>query len=125
MALNTDNLNDHLYATNLAISDTINNSRDPQVAFDYFDTWIPFLQNSNIAALTAMGSDLQQLRDYIRSGDQANVHTLLQRLGEQSSRAASNIHTWAGDHLHNGIGDQLRHLGQLLVIAAGNAKASL
>ncbi|GGE94000.1 hypothetical protein [Hymenobacter cavernae] len=121
----SDNLNDQLYATNLAISDTINNSRDPQIALDHLDTWIPFLQNSNIAALTAIGSDLQQLRDYVRSGDKANTHELLQRLGEQTSRAASNIHTWAGDHLHNGIGDQLRHLGQLLVIVAGNVKASL
>ena len=124
MAL-TDNLNDHLYATNLAISDTIHNTRDPQVAFEHFNSWIPFLKNSNIAALTSMGADLQLLKDYIQSGNKAGAHELLQRLGEQTSRAASSMHSWAGDHLHNGIGDQLRHLGQLLVMAAGNAKASL
>jgi len=117
----SDNLNALLYATNLDISDSINNQRDPQKAISHLDDWIPFLQNSNVASLTALGSDLQNLRGYLRSGDHANTHALLQRLGEQVSRIASSIHTWTDRH--NGVGDQLRHLGQLLVAAAGNVKA--
>ncbi|UOQ52690.1 hypothetical protein [Hymenobacter cellulosivorans] len=126
MALSSDNLNDHLYSTNLSLSDLFNNhtfAHDPSGLIPILDSWGPQLQNSNSAVLQAAAGELGQLKGYLQNGDRAGAAALMQRLGEQASRAASNTHDWAGPHLHNGIGDQLRHLGQLLIMAAGNLKS--
>ncbi|TGE23097.1 hypothetical protein [Hymenobacter metallicola] len=126
MALSSDNLNDHLYSTNLALSDLFNNrtfAHDPSGLIPILDSWGPQLQNSTSPVLHTAATDLGQLKSYLQNGDRAGASTLMQHLGEQASRAASNTHDWAGPHLHNGIGDQLRHLGQLLIMAAGNLKS--
>ncbi|TGE15189.1 hypothetical protein [Hymenobacter elongatus] len=127
MALSSTNLNDHLYSTNLSLGDLFNNhtfAHDPSGLVPIIDSWAPQLQNSGIAVLDTVAGELNQLKSYIQAGDRVGTSTLLQRLGEQSSKAASNTHEVAGNHLHNGLGDQLRHLGQLLIMASGNLKVS-
>ncbi|MCB2407637.1 hypothetical protein [Hymenobacter lucidus] len=126
MALSSDNLNDHLYSTNLALGDLFNNhtfAHDPSGLLPIIDSWTPQLQNSHSAVLHTAAADLGQLKGYVQNGDRAGLSALLQHLGEQASKAASNTHDLAGNHLHNGIGDQLRHLGQLLIMASGNLKS--
>ncbi|QDA61191.1 hypothetical protein [Hymenobacter jejuensis] len=127
MADHSENLNDHLYATNLGLGSILSNdtfAHDPTTFIATIDGWLPMLQNADNAKLKAAAADLQQLKEYMRNGDKTQTGEMLQRLGEQASREASHIHTWAGDHLHNGIGDQLRHLGQILIMASGNLKVS-
>jgi hypothetical protein len=63
-----------------------------------------------------MADELLRVKDYIRNGDTLELSQALQRLGEETSMSAIN--------LHNDLGDQLRHLGQVLIAAAGNVKAS-
>ncbi|TGE22423.1 hypothetical protein E5K00_19475 [Hymenobacter aquaticus] len=126
MALSSDNLNDHLYSTNLALGDLFNNhtfAHDPSGLIPILDSWGPQLQNSHSAVLQAAADELGQLKGYLQNGDRPGAAALMQRLGEQASRAASNTHEVAGAHLHNGLGDQLRHLGQLLIMASGNLKS--
>ena len=127
MALSSDNLNDHLYSTNLALGDLFNNhtfAHDPSGLIPIIDSWTPQLQNSSSPALHTTAADLGQLKSYIQSGDRAGLSTMLQHLGEQASKSAGNVHELAGAHLHNGLGDQMRHLGQLLIMASGNLKVS-
>jgi hypothetical protein len=126
MALSSDNLNDHLYSTNLSLSDLFNNhtfAHDPSGLIPIIDSWAPYLQNSTSSVTTTAGAALGQLKGFIQNGDRASASALMQQLGEQASKAASNVHDWAGSHGHNGIGDQMRHLGQLLVMASGNLKS--
>jgi|GEM_PF-4318772 len=126
MALTSANLNDHLYTTNLSLGDLFNNhtfAHDPSGLVPIIDSWVPYLQNSSSSVTTTAAAALSQLKEYVQTGDRTNASALLQSLGEQASKSASNAHDWAGSHGHNGIGDQLRHLGQLLIMAAGNLKA--
>ncbi|MCC2547148.1 hypothetical protein LJY25_11880 [Hymenobacter sp. BT175] len=125
MALSSSNVNDHLYSTNLALGDLFNNhtfAHDPSGLIPIIDSWVPYLQNSPSSVTTTAASALTRLREMIQNGDRVGASALLQTLGEQASRSASNVHEWAGNHLHNGIGDQMRHLGQLLIMASGNLK---
>ncbi|GAA3917823.1 hypothetical protein [Hymenobacter algoricola] len=126
MALSSANLNDHLYSTNLSLGDLFNNhtfAHDPSGLVPIIDSWIPYLQNSGSSITAAAGTALGQLKEFVQTGDRANASALMQRLGEQASKSASSVHDWAGPHGHNGIGDQMRHLGQLLIMAAGNLKS--
>lgn len=125
MTLTSANLNDHLYSTNLALSDLFNNhtfAHDPSGLVPIIDSWVPYLQNSTSSVTTTAAEALSQLKEYVQTGDRANAITLLQRLGEQASKSAANVHEIVGNHLHNGLGDQMRHLGQLLIMASGNLK---
>jgi hypothetical protein len=125
MASSSDNLNDQLYTTNLSLSDLFNNhtfAHDPSGLLPLIDQWAPHLQNSTNAGAPTVAAALSDLRQAIQSGDRVTTSTLLQRMGEQASKSASNVHDWAGSHLHNGLGDQMRHLGQLLIMASGNLK---
>ncbi|SHI54533.1 hypothetical protein SAMN02745146_0987 [Hymenobacter daecheongensis DSM 21074] len=125
MALSSANLNDHLYSTNLALSDLFNNhtfAHDPSGLVPLIDSWVPYLQNSTSSVTTTAAAALSQLKQYVQSGDRANASALLQTLGEQASKSAGNIHEAVGTHLHNGLGDQMRHLGQLLIMASGNLR---
>ncbi|RYU79147.1 hypothetical protein [Hymenobacter persicinus] len=125
MALTSATLNDELYQTNLSLGDLFNNhtfAHDPSGLIPLIDHWAPYLQNSSSSVTTTAAAALNQLREYVQTGDRANTSALLQQLGEQASKSASNVHDWVGNHGHNGIGDQLRHLGQLLIMASGNLR---
>lgn len=80
------------------------------------DNWIQALDGLGGSALAGIQNELRELRSFVQNDDRANIAASLQRLGEHTSLMARN--------LHDGTGDQLRHLGQTLVTAAGNLKMS-
>jgi hypothetical protein len=85
-------------------------------ALSALDSWIDTFQQDDSGSLNPMVTELQRVREYIRNGDTLELSQSLQRLGQETSRSALS--------LHNDLGDQLRHLGQVLISAAGNIKAS-
>ena len=80
------------------------------------DNWIAALDGLGGSALTGVQTDLRTLRGHMERGDQPAIASTLQQLGQQTSLIARDLRGGAGDHL--------RHLGQALVIASGNLKAS-
>lgn len=112
------NHSDRLDATINSLSDAINNGmhHHTENAQAGLDEWIQALQGLGGSALTGIVGQLTQLKDHIRSGDKVALSEAMQHLGEQTSQTARD--------LHNATGDQLRHLGQLLIMASGNIKMS-
>ncbi|AIZ64430.1 hypothetical protein PK28_13465 [Hymenobacter sp. DG25B] len=107
---------EHLESTIIALTDGINHGLHSHLdpALESIDGWINTLQNNNGSA--AMVAELQSLRGYLQNGDTLELSQSLQRLGQETSLMAA--------HLHNNLGDQLRHLGQTLIAAAGNMRLS-
>ncbi|NVO83875.1 hypothetical protein [Hymenobacter terrestris] len=83
------------------------------------DSWISTLDGLGGSALTALQNELRNLRSYVERDDRPAIAATLQRLGTETSRIAHGMHS-----LTDNTGDQLRHLGQTLVIAAGNLKST-
>ncbi len=80
------------------------------------DNWIAALDGLGGAGLMGVLSQLRTLRGHMEHDDRLAAAASLQRLGQDTSLMARD--------LHGGTGDHLRHLGQALIIAAGNLKAS-
>ncbi|WBA43815.1 hypothetical protein [Hymenobacter canadensis] len=78
------------------------------------DSWIQALDGLGGSALLGIQSELRDLRGYVQNDDRPAMAATLQRLGEHTALTARD--------LHDGTGDQLRHLGQTLITAAGNLK---
>lgn len=112
------NHSDRLDATINSLSDAINNGMHHHTdnALASIDEWVGALQGLGGSALTGVVNELNQIKGHIQNGDTPAVTQALQHLGEQTSLAARDM--------HNATGDQLRHLGQLLIMAAGNLKMS-
>ncbi|SDY06006.1 hypothetical protein [Hymenobacter psychrophilus] len=83
------------------------------------DSWIDAIDGLGGSALTGLQTELRNLRSYVERDDRPAIAATLQRLGTETSRIAHGMHS-----LTDNTGDQLRHLGQTLVIAAGNLKMS-
>lgn len=79
------------------------------------DQWIQALDGLGGSALNGIQNELRTLRGHVQNDDRAAIAASLQHIGQQTSLMARD--------LHDGTGDQLRHLGQTLVTAAGNLKA--
>ncbi|WP_303310639.1 hypothetical protein [Hymenobacter sp. BT730] len=111
-----DNHAEHLERTVIALTDGINHGLHSHLepALESIDGWVETLQNNHGSA--AMVAELQSLKGYLQNGDTLELSQSLQRLGQETSKMAA--------HLHNNLGDQLRHLGQTLIMAAGNMKVS-
>ena len=80
------------------------------------DHWIAALDGIGGSALMGIQSQLRNLRTHVERDDRPSIAASLQQLGQDTSLAARDLHGETGDHL--------RHLGQTLVIAAGNLKVS-
>lgn len=80
------------------------------------DSWIQALDGLGGSALNGLQNELRALRGYVERDDRAAIAGSLQHLGQETSRMAHDM--------HDGTGDQLRHLGQTLITAAGNLKMS-
>ncbi|WP_022822654.1 hypothetical protein [Hymenobacter norwichensis] len=80
------------------------------------DGWITSLDGIGGSALAGIQSGLRTLRGHIERGDRPAVAASLQQLGQETSVIARD--------LRGGDGDHLRHLGQALIVASGNLKAS-
>lgn len=83
------------------------------------DSWIDAIDGLGGSALTGLQAELRNLRAFVERDDRPAIAATLQRLGTETSRIAHGMHS-----LTDNTGDQLRHLGQTLVIAAGNLKMS-
>ncbi|MBT2557927.1 hypothetical protein J7E24_09030 [Hymenobacter sp. ISL-91] len=84
------------------------------------DSWIASLDGLGGSALNGLQAELRNLRGYVERDDRPAMAASLQLLGTETARIARDIHS-----LTDNTGDQLRHLGQTLVIAAGNLKTSV
>jgi signal transduction histidine kinase len=80
------------------------------------DNWIQALDGLGGSALAGLQGELRNLRGYVQSDDRPAMANSLQHLGQETSRIARDM--------HDGVGDHLRHLGQVLITAAGNLKMS-
>ncbi|HEX8426753.1 hypothetical protein [Hymenobacter sp.] len=110
---------------NTRIEETI---RDIYAAFEHpgkhpldtrltgIDNWIAALDGLGGSALTGTLSQLRTLRGHMERNDHPASAVSLQQLGQETSVMARDLRGETGDHL--------RHLGQALIIAAGNLKAS-
>lgn len=107
-----------LQATTRSITDLINQGMlgSTDQTFGHLDHWIQTLQSYNTSATTVIAKELQNLKLYIGSNDTAQISATLQKLGAHTAASARDIHDAVG------IGDQLRHLGQVLAAASGNVK---
>ncbi|MCR5889062.1 hypothetical protein LRS06_15050 [Hymenobacter sp. J193] len=99
-----------LEAANHALGNSINHGHlSGSEIMEALDAW----QHTSSGGLN---TNVENLRSQLQNGDKLAAAHTLQQLGEEASQSALN--------LHDGLGDQLRHLGQLLVTAAGNMKMS-
>ncbi|HLK96581.1 MAG TPA: hypothetical protein VK364_02325 [Hymenobacter sp.] len=80
------------------------------------DNWIQALDGLGGSALNGIQGELRTLRTHIQNDDRAAIAASLQHIGQQTSLVAHDLHDSTGDHL--------RHLGQALIVAAGNLKVS-
>ncbi|SNR39466.1 MULTISPECIES: hypothetical protein [Hymenobacter] len=80
------------------------------------DNWIHALDGLGGSALAGLQNELRALRGYVERDDRPAMAGSLQQLGMETSRMAHDM--------HDGTGDHLRHLGQVLITAAGNLKMS-
>jgi hypothetical protein len=80
------------------------------------DNWIQALDGLGGSALNGIQQELSTLRTHVQNDDRAAIAASLQHLGQQTSLVAHDMHDATGDHL--------RHLGQALIVAAGNLKVS-
>ena len=103
------------------IYDTFDNPRQHPVdaGLGYIDGWIQALDGLGGSALTGLQTELRNLRAHVERDDRPAMAASLQLLGQETSRIAHDLHSFT-----DGTGDQLRHLGQTLVTAAGNLKMS-
>ena len=103
------------------IYDTFDNpAKHPvEAGLGYIDSWIDALDGLGGSALNSLQAELRNLRAHVERQDRPAIAESLQLLGQQTSRLAHDLHSFA-----DGTGDQLRHLGQTLVTAAGNLKMS-
>lgn len=83
---------------------------------DYIDNWIQALDGLGGSAITGLQGELRNLRTHVERDDRPAIANSLQHLGQEVSRMARDM--------HDGMGDQLRHLGQTLITASGNLKVS-
>lgn len=99
-----------LEAANNALGNSINHGHlNAHEIMEALDAW----QHTSSGGLN---TNVENLRSQLQNGDKLAAAHTLQLLGEEASHSAAN--------LHDGLGDQLRHLGQLLVMASGNMKMS-
>ena len=98
------------------IYDALENHHNQPVenGIGYIDGWISALDGLGGSALTGLQGELRNLRGHVERDDRAAMAASLQHLGQETSLIARN--------LHDATGDQLRHLGQTLITAAGNLK---
>ncbi|GAB3227291.1 hypothetical protein GCM10027346_10480 [Hymenobacter seoulensis] len=82
----------------------------------HIDSWIEALEGLGGSALGGLQAELRNLRAHVERDDRAAIAHSLQRLGQDTSLVARDM--------HDGVGDHLRHLGQTLITAAGNLKVS-
>ncbi len=103
------------------IYDTFDNPRQHPVeaGLGYIDSWIDALDGLGGSAITGLQAELRNLRGHVERDDRVGMAASLQLLGQETSRMAHDLHSFS-----DGTGDQLRHLGQTLVTAAGNLKMS-
>ncbi|QJX45666.1 hypothetical protein HMJ29_01425 [Hymenobacter taeanensis] len=80
------------------------------------DNWIQALDGLGGSALAGLQGELRNLRGHVQNDDRPAIANSLQHLGQETSLMARNM--------HDGVGDHLRHLGQVLITAAGNLKMS-
>ena len=80
------------------------------------DNWIAALDGLGGSALTGIQAQLRTLRTHVERDDRPAIAASLQQLGQDTSLAARDMRGETGDHL--------RHLGQVLITAAGNLKVS-
>lgn len=104
-----------------SIYDTFDNpgTNPVEAGLGYIDGWIDALDGLGGSALNGLQTELRNLRGFVERDDRPAIAATLQSLGTATSRIAHDMHS-----LTDNTGDQLRHLGQTLVIAAGNLKMS-
>ncbi|MBC8109804.1 MAG: hypothetical protein H7Y04_01950 [Verrucomicrobia bacterium] len=86
------------------------------VAASNIEEWITSLKDAGTPALTAIATELQNLKSLLSSGnlDGDKISKSLKTLGEHTTKAADNA--------SNGAGEKVRELGKGLTQAANSLK---